>query len=119
MSGIDRDKGLVVIRPSGVDYETMTSEDMVVVDLNGQVVEGQVINRRQIRRPILVLYNKYPQMGGIVHTHSTWAVTFAAGGELPIPAPGTTHADYFYGDVPCTRDLTAEEIDEAYEVKYR
>ena len=114
VSGIDRESQLVVIKPSGVDYDTMTKEDMVVVDLDGHVVEGRYKPSSDTPTHV-VLYKKYPQMGGIVHTHSTWAVTFAQAG-LSIPALGTTHADYFYGDVPCTRDLTAEEIDEAYEV---
>lgn len=114
VSGIDRESQLVVIKPSGVDYDTMTKEDMVVVDLDGHVVEGHYKPSSDTPTHV-VLYKKYPQMGGIVHTHSTWAVTFAQAG-MSIPALGTTHADYFYGDVPCTRDLTAGEIDEAYEV---
>lgn len=114
VSGIDRESQLVVIKPSGVDYDVMTKDDMVVVDLDGHVVEGHYKPSSDTPTHV-VLYKKYPQMGGIVHTHSTWAVTFAQAG-MSIPALGTTHADYFYGDVPCTRDLTAEEIDEAYEV---
>lgn len=114
VSGIDRDKGLVVIKPSGVDYDVMKPEDMVVVDLNGNVVEGKL--RPSSDTPThVVLYNKYPEMGGVVHTHSTHAVAFAQAGK-PITALGTTHADYFYGDIPCTRSLTDEEVHDAYEV---
>lgn len=114
VSGIDREKKLVVIKPSGVDYDTMKPEDMVVVDLDGNIVEGKY--KPSSDTPThLVLYKQYPDIGGIVHTHSTWAVTFAQAG-LAIPALGTTHADYFYGDIPCTRDLTKQEITEAYEV---
>ena len=113
VSGIDREKGLVVIKPSGVDYDTMKPEDMVVVDLEGNVVEGKY--KPSSDTPThLVLYRTYPDIGGVVHTHSTWAVTFAQAG-MDIPALGTTHADYFFGDIPCTRDLTAQEIEEAYE----
>lgn len=114
VSGIDREKGLVVIKPSGVDYDKMTADDMVVVDMDGNVVEGKY--KPSSDTPThLVLYKQYKDIGGVVHTHSTWAVTFAQAG-LAIPAFGTTHADYFYGDIPCTRDLTKEEIDEAYEL---
>ena len=108
VSGIDREKGLVVIKPSGVSYETMTAEDMVVLDLDGNVVEGK-------RRPSsdtathLELYKAFPNIGGIVHTHSRWATTFAQAG-MSIPAMGTTQGDYFYGDIPCTRPMTDEEI---------
>lgn len=113
VSGIDREKGLVVIKPSGVDYDTMKAEDMVVVDLNGNVVEGYY-NPSTDTPTHLVLYNKYPEIGGVVHTHSEWATTFAQAG-MSIPAFGTTHADYFYGDILCTRDLTDEEINGEYE----
>ena len=110
VSGIDREKGLVVIKPSGVDYAIMTWEDMVVVDMEGNVVEGKY--KPSSDTPThLVIYKAFPETGGVVHTHSTYGVTFAQAG-LDIPAFGTTHADYFYGDIPCTRDLTAEEIDE-------
>lgn len=113
VSGIDREKNLVVIKPSGVDYDTMKPEDMVVVDMDGNVVEGKY--KPSSDTPThLVLYRTYPEIGGVVHTHSTWAVTFAQAG-MEIPALGTTHADYFFGNVPCTRDLTAKEIEEAYE----
>lgn len=113
VSGIDREKNLVVIKPSGVSYETMTAQDMVVVDMDGNVVEGKYKPSSDTATH-LILYKKYSDIGGVVHTHSTWAVTFAQAG-MDIPAFGTTHADYFYGDIPCTRDLTKEEIEEAYE----
>lgn len=113
VSGIDRESGLVVIKPSGVDYGAMRPEDMVVVDLNGAVVEGRW--RPSSDTPThLALYQSFPAVGGITHAHSTFAVAFAQAG-LPIPALGTTHADYFYGDIPCTRSLTAAEIQAAYE----
>ena len=113
VSGIDRDKSLVVIKPSGVDYEVMTVEDMVVVDLYGKVVEGK-------RKPSsdtpthLELYRAFLKVGGIVHTHSRWATIFAQAGRA-IPAMGTTQADYFYGAVPCTRPMTDAEIQGEYE----
>ncbi len=113
VSGIDREKNLMVIKPSGVGYESMGPEDMVVVDMEGNVVEGNYKPSSDTATH-LVMYRTYPQIGGVVHTHSTWAVTFAQAG-MDIPAFGTTHADYFYGDIPCTRDLTAREIEEAYE----
>ncbi len=114
VSGIDREKGLVVIKPSGVPYETMKAEDMVVLSLEtGEVVEGDL--RPSSDTPThLELYRAWPQVGGVVHTHSPWAVSWAQAGR-GIPAYGTTHADYFYGEIPCTRDLTEEEINEAYE----
>ncbi len=100
VSGIDREKQLVVIKPSGVDYDTMKPEDMVVVDIQGNVVEGKY--KPSSDTPThLVLYRTYKEIGGVVHTHSTWAVTFAQAG-MDIPALGTTHADYFFGDIPCT-----------------
>lgn len=114
VSGIDRETGLVVIKPSGVSYDVMSPEDMVVVDLEGNVVEGKWKPSSDTATH-LILYKTYPEIGGVVHTHSTWAVTFAQAG-LSIPAFGTTHADYFFGDIPCTRDLTKEEIEEAYEL---
>lgn len=114
VSGIDREKGLVVIKPSGVDYDGMSPEDMVVVDLNsGEVVEGKWKPSSDTATH-LELYRKYPSIGGIVHTHSTNAVAFAQAGK-DIPALGTTHADYFYGDIPCARSLTQQEVEEAYE----
>ena len=113
VSGVDRERQLIVIKPSGVDYETMQADDMVVVDFDGNIVEGHY--RPSSDTPThLVLYQNYPEMSGIVHTHSTWSVVFAQAG-MAIPALGTTHADYFYGDIPCTRDLTKAEIEDAYE----
>lgn len=113
VSGIDRASGLIVIKPSGVEYETMKAGDMVVVDLNGNVVEGDL--RPSSDTPThIVLYRAFPSLGGIVHTHSRWATSFAQAG-LAVPAFGTTHADYFYGDIPCTRPMTSEEINGAYE----
>lgn len=113
VSAIDRASGLVVIKPSGVPYEGMTAQDMVVVDLNGKVVEGAY--RPSSDTPTHIeLYKAHPQIGGIVHTHSTYATAFAQA-ERAIPAYGTTHADYFYGDIPCARALNADEMDE-YEV---
>ena len=115
VSGIDRDKGLVVIKPSGVDYDGMSADDMVVVDLKtGETVEGHWKPSSDTATH-LELYRRYPDIMGIVHTHSTHAVAFAQAG-MAIPALGTTHADYFYGDIPCTRELTKEEVFEAYEV---
>lgn len=113
VSGIDREKELVVIKPSGVDYDTMKAEDMVVVDLEGNIIEGK-FNPSTDTPTHLVLYKEYPEIGGVVHTHSEWATTFAQAG-MSIPAFGTTHADYFYGDIPCTRDLTDDEINGEYE----
>ncbi len=113
VSGIDREKGLVVIKPSGVDYDTMKAEDMVILDLEGNIIEGKY--KPSTDTPThLILYNTYPNIGGVVHTHSEWATTFAQAG-ISIPAFGTTHADYFYGDIPCTRDLTENEINGEYE----
>lgn len=112
VSGIDRDRGLLVIKPSGVDYEGMKAEDMVVVDLNGNVVEGKYRPSSDTSTHI-ELYKAFP-MGGIVHTHSTYAVAWAQAGR-DIPCYGTTHADYFYGDVPCARMLSADEIEDGYE----
>ena len=113
VSGIDRDTGLVVIKPSGLDYGAMKPEDMVVVDLQGRRVEGKW-NPSSDLDTHLVLYRNFPQIGGVVHTHSRWATIFSQAGRS-IPALGTTHADTFYGDVPCTRKLTAEEIAGKYE----
>ena len=113
VSGIDREKGLVVIKPSGVAYETMTADDMVVVDLEGNVVEGHY--RPSSDTPThVVLYKRFPNIGGVVHTHSSWATSWAQAGR-DIPCYGTTHADYIYGPVPCVRNLTGEEIDAGYE----
>ena len=115
VSGIDRTTNLVVIKPSGVDYETMTASDMVVVDLDGKVVEGKW--KPSSDTPTHVeLYRAFPALGGIVHTHSRWATIFAQAGR-EIPAMGTTQADYFYGAVPCTRKMTDAEIQGAYELE--
>ena len=113
VSAIDRKTNLVVIKPSGVSYETMTADDMVVVDLDGNVVEGS-LNPSSDTPTHLELYKAYPAIGGVVHTHSRWATTFAQAG-LPIPALGTTHADDFYGDIPVSRKMTPEEIAGEYE----
>ena len=113
VSGIDRENGLVVIKPSGVPYEEMQPEDMIVTDLRGAVLEGRW--RPSSDMPThLVLYRAFPEIGGVVHTHSRWATSFAQAGRS-IPLLGTTQADYFYGDIPCTRPMTAEEIRGAYE----
>lgn len=115
VSGIDRNSGMVAIKPSGVDYATMTADDMVIVDLiSGETVEGKWKPSSDTATH-LELYRNYPEIGGIVHTHSINAVAFAQAG-LTIPALGTTHADYFYGDIPCTRELTKEEVEKDYEL---
>ena len=113
VSARDPETGLVVIKPSGVPYEAMKAEDMVVVDLDGNIVEGNLRPSSDLPTH-LYLYREYPSLGGIVHTHSTYATAFAQSGR-EIIAYGTTHADAFYGNVPCARELTDEEIDEAYE----
>ena len=114
VSAVDREKGLMVIKPSGVEYEKLTAEDMVVVDLaTGERVEGD--KRPSSDTPTHVaLYNAFKEIGGVVHTHSPWSTVFAQAGR-GIPALGTTHADYFYGEIPCTRALTASEIAGEYE----
>ena len=113
VSGIDRESGLMVIKPSGVSYDGMCLEDMVVVDLDGKVVEGKW--KPSSDTPTHVeLYKAFPNIGGVVHTHSRWATTFAQAGRA-IPPLGTTHADYFYGPIPCTRRMTEQEIAGAYE----
>lgn len=114
VSGIDREKGLVVIKPSGVEYDNMKPEDMVVVELmTGKVVEGLL--RPSSDTPThLELYKAFSSLGGIVHTHSRWATTLAQAG-VPVKALGTTHADYFYGEIPCTRKMTEAEINGEYE----
>ena len=114
VSAIDRESGLFVIKPSGVDYDVMKPEDMVVVDLNGNVVEGR-LNPSSDTPTHLELYKGFSSIGGVVHTHSTYATSFAQAGR-DIPCYGTTHADYFYGNIPCVRCLTEEEINEAYEL---
>jgi len=113
VSGIDRESGLFVIKPSGVDYEKLSPEDMVVLDLDGNVVEGKYRPSSDTATHI-ELYKKYPEIGGVVHTHSPWATSWAQAAR-EIPCYGTTHADYFYGNIPCARNLTKEEIDAGYE----
>lgn len=116
VSGVDREKGLMVIKPSGVEYDQMKAEDMVVVDLKtGKKVEGD-LNPSSDTDTHVVLYNAFPDIKGVVHTHSRWATTFAQAG-MGIPALGTTHGDYFYGEIPCTRKMTAEEIGGKYELE--
>ena len=116
VSGVDREKGLMLIKPSGVEYDTMTAEDMVVVDLKtGKKVEGD-LNPSSDTDTHVALYNAFPDIKGVVHTHSRWATTFAQAG-VGIPALGTTHADYFYGEIPCTRKMTPEEIGGKYELE--
>lgn len=113
VSEIDRETGLVVIKPSGVDYDEMKASDMVVVDLNGKVVEGNL--RPSSDTPTHIeFYKAFPNVGGVTHTHSTFATAWAQAGR-DIPFYGTTHADYFYGDIPCARSLTQEEIEGEYE----
>ena len=113
VSGIDREKGLYVIKPSGVPYDELKPEDMVVVNLKGEVVEGDM-NPSSDTPTHTYLYNHFPKIGGIVHTHSSWAVSFAAA-NMDVPALNTTHADTFYTDVPAADALTKEEIEEDYE----
>lgn len=113
VSGIDRKQGLVVIKPSGVDYDVMHPEQMVVVDLDGNRVEGD-LNPSSDTPTHLELYKAFPCIGGVVHTHSRWATIFAQSG-MGIPPYGTTHADYFYGEIPCTRKMTRAEIEGEYE----
>ena len=113
VSGIDRESGLFVIKPSGVPYEELTPDKMVVVDLNGNKVEGK-LNPSSDTPTHCELYRAFPKIGGVVHTHSRWATIWAQAGRS-IPAYGTTHADYFYGPVPCTRKMTPAEIAAEYE----
>ena len=116
VSGVDRERDLMVIKPSGVEYEGMSPDDMVVVDLKtGKRVEGKWKPSSDTDNH-LALYRAFPAVGGIVHTHSRWATTFAQAGR-PIPAMGTTQGDYFYGDIPCTRRMTAKEIGGQYELE--
>ena len=113
VSGIDREKGLFVIKPSGVDYDKLSPEDMVVMDLDGNKVEGRY--KPSSDTPTHVeIYRGFPEVGGVVHTHSSWATSWAQAGR-GIPCYGTTHADYMYGEIPCVRTLTQEEIDAGYE----
>lgn len=116
VSGIDRERGLVVIKPSGVDYDTMTPDDMVVVDLHtGEVVEGSL--RPSSDTPThLLLYRAWPEIGGVVHTHSTYATAWAQAG-IDLPNIGTTHADYFHNAIPCTADMTEAEVKGQYELE--
>ncbi|MHC1696091.1 MAG: L-ribulose-5-phosphate 4-epimerase AraD [Eubacteriales bacterium] len=113
VSGIDRDSGLVVIKPSGVEYSALTPEDMTVVDLDGKKVEG-LLNPSSDTPTHVELYKAFPEIGGITHTHSLWATSFAQAGRSIRPY-GTTHADYFAGEVPCTRQMTRDEIEQDYE----
>lgn len=113
VSGIDREAGLFVIKPSGVEYDELQPEDMVVMDLEGNRVEG-TMNPSSDTATHLELYQAFPEIGGIVHTHSPFATSWAQAGRA-LPCYGTTHADYFYGEIPCARNLTAEEIEDGYE----
>ncbi|MGY0374272.1 L-ribulose-5-phosphate 4-epimerase [Clostridium sp. JNZ J1-5] len=114
-SGIDRNKGLIVIKPSGLPYEEMELNDMVVIDLEGNVVEGNL--KPSSDTPThLVLYKAFLEIGGVVHTHSPWATSWAQAGK-DIPCFGTTHCDYFYGSIPCTRNMTKEEVEGEYELQ--
>ena len=115
VSGVDREAGLFVIKPSGVPYESLTPDDMVVVDLHGRKVEGK-LNPSSDTATHWELYNRFPAIGGIVHTHSRWATIWAQAGR-EIPPYGTTHADYIYGAVPITRSLTEDEVTRAYELE--
>ncbi|MBK5203055.1 MAG: L-ribulose-5-phosphate 4-epimerase [Prolixibacteraceae bacterium] len=115
VSAIDRKNGLVVIKPSGVSYETMKAEDMVVIDLNGEIIEGKL--RPSSDTPThLALYKAFPEIGGIVHTHSTYATAWAQAGK-DIPNIGTTHADYFHDSIPCTNDMTEAQVKGKYELE--
>ncbi len=115
VSAIDREKGLIVIKPSGVSYDNMKADDMVVLNLDGKVVEGKL--KPSSDTPThLELYKRFPNIGGVVHTHSTYATAWAQAG-MDIPIIGTTHADYFADDIPCTRDMTKEEVEGEYELE--
>ncbi|WP_024832668.1 L-ribulose-5-phosphate 4-epimerase [Ruminiclostridium josui] len=113
VSGIDRECGLIAIKPSGVEYDVMTAEDIVLIDLTGKVVEGKLKPSSDAPTHV-ALYNAFPEIGGVTHTHSRWATAFAQAG-MGIPPYGTTHADYFYGEIPCTREMTKDEIEKDYE----
>jgi len=115
VSGIDRETGLVVIKPSGVSYDTMTADDMVVVDLFGKVVEGKLKPSSDTPTHV-ALYRVFPNIGGVVHTHSTYATSWAQAGK-DIPNIGTTHSDYFSAAIPCTRGLTQQEVEGEYEAE--
>ena len=114
VSAIDRARGLVAIKPSGVSYDALKADDIVIVDLQGDVMEG-TLRPSSDTATHLALYRRYPSLGGVVHTHSTHATAWAQAG-LAIPALGTTHADYFLGDIPCTRALTEQEVQGEYEL---
>ena len=114
VSGIDRESGLIVIKPSGVEYEDLSPDNLVIVDLNNNIVEGE-LNPSSDTKTHVELYKAFPTVGGIVHTHSSHAVGWAQAGR-DIPCYGTTHADYFYGSVPCTRNLTSQEVESDYEL---
>lgn len=113
VSEIDRELGVLAIKPSGVEYEAMTADHMVIVDLEGQIIEGK-LNPSSDTATHIEIYKAFPEVGGVVHTHSRSATIWAQAG-IDIPALGTTHADYFYGDIPCTRKLSYDEISGAYE----
>ncbi|NLC16531.1 MAG: L-ribulose-5-phosphate 4-epimerase [Clostridiales bacterium] len=113
VSGIDRQKGIIAIKPSGVEYDVLKPEDIVLVDLDGKVVQGK-LNPSSDTPTHIELYKNFENLGGIVHTHSTYATAWAQAGK-PIKCYGTTHADYFYGEIPCTRALTKQEITADYE----
>lgn len=113
VSGIDRSSGLIAIKPSGVEYDGMTAEDIVLIDLEGKVIEGKLKPSSDAPTHV-ALYTAFPEIGGVCHTHSRWATSWAQAG-MGIPAYGTTHADYFYGEIPCTREMHKDEIATAYE----
>ena len=115
VSAIDRKKELVVIKPSGVSYENMQATDMVVVDLDGNIIEGK-LNPSSDTPTHLALYKSFKNIGGVAHTHSSWATSWAQAGKN-IPVLGTTHADYFYGSIPCTRKLSEKEVNSSYEIE--
>lgn len=114
VSGIDRERGLVVIKPSGIAYADLKVSDMVVLDLDGNILEGK-LRPSSDTATHLELYRRFEEIGGVVHTHSLWATVWAQAGK-GIPCRGTTHADYFYGEIPCTRPLSEEEVESAYEL---
>lgn len=113
VSGFDKETGYFAIKPSGVEYDDLKPEDMVIMDLNGNQIEGKYRPSSDTATHI-ELYKAFKEIGGVVHTHSPWATQWAQAGRS-IPSYGTTHADYFYGDIPCARSLTKHEIEEAYE----
>jgi L-ribulose-5-phosphate 4-epimerase len=115
VSGIDREKGLIAIKPSGVSYEILKPEDIVILDMEGKTVEGKLKPSSDAPTHVY-LYQKFANVGGVTHTHSPWATTWAQAG-VGIPCLGTTHADYFYGQIPCTRSLTDAEINGSYELE--